>query len=412
MISPDEALKKILDQVEPLPAEEVLLEDSQGRILVEDIYAREDLPPFHNSAMDGYAVRSTDVSDASQEHPTTLEVGDVVPAGNVPRMELGKDMAIKIMTGSPLPIGADAVVIKENTQPNEDDQVMILQRAQSGDNIRSRGEDVRSGSVLMGKGTLIRPYEVALLAAQGITEIPMIRKPRVAVIATGDELVDISKSPSAGQIRNSNGPAMVSSISRWGVEACDIGICRDDPDTMESKFKSILPNLDVLLISGGVSVGDFDYTRYVLDKLGFMEIFWKVAIKPGKPLLFGIFPSDLERKKPATAVFGLPGNPVSVMVCLEEFVRPLLERLRGYTPKHPGYHIVGEVENSYITPEERQQYVFCRVSQDQEIHKIHIIKPQGSAMMGKVCQANALAIVPIGIKRVEPGDVLSFRWLK
>ncbi len=412
MITPDEALDKILTQISPLPGEGVPLEDILGRVLTGDIYAVEDLPPFPNSAMDGYAVKAEDTADASPESPVVLKVKEVIGAGRIAREELGHGEAIKIMTGSPLPAGADTVVMVEMTEMTTDDRVKVFQRPLVGENIRGQGEDVSSGDLLLSGGTQIRPYELAILAAQGITEVQVVRRPRIAVIATGDELVEVSEPLSPGMIRNSNGPTIASTLGKSGVEVKDLGIARDDPEDLRMTIQGILTDVDLLLVSGGVSVGDFDYTRDVMEKLGLEEIFWKVAIKPGKPLLFGIFPPDSDREDRGIPVFGLPGNPVSVLVCLKEFVRPAIEKLQGRVPGYPSYHMNGIVENRYVTPKERQQYLFCKVSRDRGEFRLHVIKPQGSAMMGMACRANALAVSPIGMDRLEPGMVLPFRWLK
>ncbi len=412
MIAPQEALDKILDRMNPLPGEKVGLEDTVGRVLESDVLAVEDLPPFRNSAMDGFAVRTGDTTGASRDLPVTLTVRDVVRAGTIATEDLGPGEAIKVMTGSPLPAGADGVVMKEWVEETGDGHIEVFQAIHTGENIRDRGEDIHSGDLLLPAGSLVRPYEVALFAAQGMTEIRVVRAPRVAFLATGDELLDVSQPLSPGKIRNSNGPTIACVLRRWGVEARDLGIGRDDPDELAMTIRKALDNIDLLLVSGGVSIGDFDYTHTVLEKLGFTRVFWKVAIKPGKPLLFGFLPGIRDRNGSEVPVFGLPGNPLSVLVCLQEFVRPAVERMRGLVPKYPSYHLKGTVENDYDTPEERQQYLFCQVSGENEDFRIHIIRPQGSAMMGMACRANALAIAPVGLGRVKAGDILDFRWLK
>jgi molybdopterin molybdotransferase len=412
MIPPQEALDRILGRMKPLSGENVKLEETVGRVLDEDIIAVDDLPPFRNSAMDGFAVRTDDTDVASHDHPVSLLVRDIVPAGAIAVEKLGPGETIKVMTGSPLPTGTDGVVMKERVRETADGRIEIFQAVHTGENVRDRGEDVRSGDLLLPAGSLIRPYEVALLAAQGISGIRVVRVPRIAFLTTGDELLDISQPLSPGKIRNSNGPTIACVLRRWGVEALDLGIGRDDPEELEMTIREVLAGIDLLLISGGVSVGDFDYTHAVLKKLELRQIFWKVAIKPGKPLMFGVIPVDSDRNGSEVPVFGLPGNPVSVMICLQEFVRPAVERMRGLVPKYPSYHLKGTVENEFVTPEERQQYLFCRVSGGNEDFRIEIIRPQGSAMMGMACRANALAVAPVGLGIVKAGDVLDFRWLK
>lgn len=412
MISPEEALTKILEHLGPLPAESVPLHHAVDRVLARDVVARDDLPPFDNSAMDGFALIAEDMAKGSLEKPIRLRIREIVRAGSVSMESLKTGEAMKIMTGAPLPKGTHAVVMKELTRSLDGDRVEILQIPEAGENIRRRGEDVRAGDLLIKKGTLLRPYEVALLASQGVVAIEAIRKPRVAIVATGDELVDAAEPLTPGKIRNSNGPALASALTRWGIPAADLGIVGDDPAKLEKKLRNALAQGDLILVSGGVSVGDFDYTRSLLQKVGMEEVFWKVAMKPGKPLLFGLCSSDDPSVGTQKPVFGLPGNPVSVLICLEEFVRPALEKMQGYSPRYPSYHLRGRVTNAYGKPEERQQYLFCRATADGEGYRLEIIRPQGSAMVGMACRANALAVSPIGVRRVNEGDVLPFRWLK
>lgn len=403
MISPEEALRLILENAARLPGESVPLGDCVDRVLAEDVYSTEDLPPFDNSAMDGFAVRFQDCALASPQAPVFLAVRETVRAGELSRLEIRPGEAVKIMTGAPIPRGADAVVMREMTR-SQDGGVSILQAPESGDHIRRHGEDIRPGALLLTKGVKIRPYEIALLAAQGISRVSAVMEPRVSILATGDELVDVAEHITPGKIRNSNGPALAAALSRWRAGARSLGIVRDEPAQMRATLRHALEGADVLLVSGGVSVGDFDYTKALLEELGLKVIFWKAAIKPGKPLLFGLWDGRL--------VFGLPGNPVSAMVCLEEFVRPALETLQGHAPAHPRYHLKGRALNDYPKPKDRQQYLFCQVDQGDDGYGLRIIRPQGSAMLGMACRANALAVSPIGVSRIEEGDVLAFRWLK
>jgi molybdopterin molybdotransferase len=401
MITPRTALARILKSVNVLAEESVPLAEAVGRVLTTDLRACADLPGFDNSAMDGYAIRAADCSLGISR---PLKVVAIARAGLRSRFRVARGSAVKIMTGAPLPPGADAVVMKEFTVPAPDGTIRILRVPRRGDHIRPRGEDVRRGARLLRKGVRLRPYEIALLAAQGVARVQVVRRPRVAILATGDELVSASCRLAAGKIRNSNGPASAAALSRWGARVVLSRVVRDDPAALRRALRAALSRADLLLVTGGVSVGDFDHTQAVLRSIGARTVFWQVGMKPGKPLLLGLY-----RGKP---IFGLPGNPVAVMVCLEEFVRPALETLQGHAPGHPSYHLAGTADNAYPKPGDRQQYLFCRARQSADGYRLAIIRPQGSAMLAMACSANALAVAPIGVRRVMPGDRLAFRWLK
>lgn len=409
MIPPDEALRLIFEHARVLGEEKVPLARAVDRVLASEIRAREALPPFDNSAMDGFALRASDIEDATPRNPVELAVLETVRAGETGRLEVKPGQAVRIMTGAPLPRGADSVVMQEMTEPGAGGTVKLAHATRPGSHVRSRGEDVLAGSPLLDAGALIRPYDIALLAAQGITDVPVIRRPRVAVLATGDELVDAREALSPGKIRNSNGPALDAALTRWGVPVVNLGIAPDEPEALRKTLAAASARADVLVVSGGVSVGDFDCTKSVFAALGIREVFWKVAIKPGKPLLFGVLEAPGAAPKLA---FGLPGNPIAALVCLEEFVRPALETLQGYAPKHPSYHLTGAALNDYPKPEDRRQYLFCRAEPAPGGYELTIIRPQGSAMLGMASRANALAVAPAGVARVKRGDALQFRWLK
>jgi molybdopterin molybdotransferase len=410
MNSVSQAIDLILSRTTVLAEESVPLVDAVGRVLSRDMEAIQNLPPFDNSAMDGYAVKARDVSTACADAPVSLHLADVLRAGASPQIELLPGQAIRIMTGAPVPAGADAIAIQEIALRADDQSVTLGRSVTEGDHIRRAGEDVRAGTRLLKARTFVRPYEVALLAAQGFSSVPVIRRPRVGVVATGDELVDVGRPLAVGQIRNSNGPALLAALRRWGLPAIDFGIAPDEPHQLEQIFQRALDASDVLIVSGGVSVGDFDFTRECLERLGMDVVFWKVAMKPGKPLLFGIIPS-MHRDGPKL-VFGLPGNPVSALVCLEELIRPSLEKMQGHTPKHPSYHLSGVSQTEYFKPLDRVQFLFCVAQPMDGAFQLEIIRPQGSAMLGMASGANALAVAVEGVGRIRPGDVLPFRWLK
>ncbi|MDP3542222.1 MAG: molybdopterin molybdotransferase MoeA [Elusimicrobiota bacterium] len=409
MISAEDALAAIHAHARVLGAEPIPLGRSVDRVLAADVFAATALPPFDNSAMDGFALRAADLKDATPQAPVELTVLETVRAGQTGLLCVGPGEAVRIMTGAPLPRGADSVVMVELTEPGAGGKVRLAGSTRARSHVRARGEDVREGSLLLEKGALLRPCDIALLAAQGITEVPAVRLPRVAVLATGDELIDYRDEPAAGRIRNSNGPALLAALSRWGLPAENLGIAPDEPAALRETLADALARADVLVVTGGVSVGDFDCTKAVFAGLGLREIFWKVAIKPGKPLYFGALEAPDGACKLA---FGLPGNPIAALVCLEEFVRPALETLQGHAPKHPSYHLSGTADNDYPKPADRLQYLFCRARPSPGGYALDVIRPQGSAMLGMASRANALALAPAGVDRVRAGDVLRFRWLK
>ncbi len=398
------ALQKMLECVRQIPEEKVRLLDVSGRVLAQSLYAREDLPPFENSSVDGYAVMAADLGSASPETPIELKVQEKITAGSSSLTSLQRGKAVRIMTGAMIPQGADAVVMQEFTVQTENHGVKILRGVKAGENIRGKGEDVKKGDLLLNSGTTLRAYEIALLASQGFVETPVVRTLKASLVATGDELLETSESLSPGKIRNSNTPAMIAALKKSGIEVLDYGIIPDLPEKLQIVFKEALETSDALLISGGVSVGDLDYTREILFKIGVKEIFWKVAVKPGKPFFFGMY----QNLKP---VFGLPGNPISSLVCLEELVIPVFDKMIGKQECHPRYHLQGKVLNHYDKSPDRLQYLFCAAEYERDGFVLKILEPQGSHRMGMSVKANALAAANQGVSSIQPGDQLFFRWL-
>lgn len=313
MLSVREALARVLDGAPRLPAESAPLRQARGRVLAEDLVAGRDLPPCDNSAMDGFAVRAADV-------PGELPVDGTIAAGDAPDRALAPGHALRIMTGAPLPAGADAVVIREEAD-DRGDRVAIEVGATPGENLRRRGEDVARGQTALRAGAVLGPGEIGLCAALGFATVPVARRPRVAILSTGDELVDVSVEPAPGQIVSSNDYALAAQVEEAGGEPVSLGIVGDDRAALEAALARGLGE-DVLLTSGGVSVGDFDFVKDAFAAAGVALDFWKVAMKPGKPLAFG-------RAQSGALVFGLPGNPVSSMVSFELFVRPALRAMLG-----------------------------------------------------------------------------------
>jgi molybdopterin molybdotransferase len=326
----EEARARILGSCTPLPTEWVSGDEALGRALAEDVLARRTLPPWDNSAMDGYAVRSADLQGTL---PVRLSVGETVFAGKVPSREVVAGACARIMTGAPLPPGADAVVMRERTRPGPLDAVDILEAVGPGNFVRPRGEDAREGDVLLRRGTPLGIPELGLLWAQGMGAVPVPRRPRVAVLSTGDELCRVDEPPE-GRIVDTNAPALALAVRRAGGLPTLLGIARDTREAVQEALSRV-DGFDVVLTSAGVSVGDHDFVKDALEALGVSQHFWRVAIKPGKPLVVG--------QRGPTLFLGLPGNPTSSLVTFELFVRPALRRLLGLVDVEPP-RVTGRLE--------------------------------------------------------------------
>jgi molybdopterin molybdotransferase len=316
------ALERVLASAGVLGTEHVPLEQARGRATAEDILAPSDLPPFDNSMVDGYAVRAASVGGASEQLGLSLPILMEIPAGSWPARTLQAGEAARIFTGAPIPEGCDAVVMVEDTEESEDEPGRVtLRHPGSGSYIRRRGSDIAAGSVAIPAGLTLGAGELGLLAALNITEIPVVRLPRIGILSTGDELIPVGQTAlQPGQIRDSNGPALVAAIEEAGGVVVGRAHAKDTPEAVAEAFAR-LSDCDVLISSGGVSVGDHDHVKAVLETQGTLD-FWRIAIKPGKPLAFG--------KLGGALFFGLPGNPVSSLVTFELFVRPLLRKLAGH----------------------------------------------------------------------------------
>jgi molybdopterin molybdotransferase len=314
MMSFEEARTTILDHVAPLAPEQSELLDSLGQVTAEEIIAPFNLPSFDNSAMDGYAVRTADCS-----HNATLPIMDYIPAGGVAHTKLTAGKSIKIMTGAPVPQGADAVVPFEDAE-EANQAIKVKEPVKSGQHIRHAGEDVRQGEVVIPSGRLIRVPEINMLANLGRRSVQVYRRPVVAILATGDELVEPGQPLTEGKIYNSNSVMLAAAVREAGATPLILGIAKDDREILRSKIEEGL-KADALITAAGVSVGDRDYVRETLTEFGVKQVFWKINIKPGKSAAFGIYG--------AKPVFSLPGNPVSAMITFEELARPALLKMMG-----------------------------------------------------------------------------------
>jgi molybdopterin molybdotransferase len=384
MISVEEAQESILSRIPALGRERVNIADALGRVLAEDVFAFRPIPPWANSGMDGYAVRARDIAEASPERPATLRVIDEIQAGFESARTLGPGDAIRIMTGAPIPDGADAVVMVELTERGDGDEVRILRAMPEGEAIRLPGEDVREGERVFEAGATLLPAAIGMLAGMGRAIVYATRRPRVAILSTGEELVELHEEPAPGQIYNSNSYALAAQVREAGGDPVLLGIARDNAEDLEAHLRDGLA-ADLVLTSGGVSVGDFDLVKSTLGDLGNEMHFWRVRMKPGKPMAFG----TLEGRP----VFGLPGNPVSTMVSFELFVRPALLKMQGKSVLHRP-----QVSARLLAPlsksPERRHYVRALARWEEEEWTATAIGAQGSNIIQSMVRANALIVFP------------------
>ncbi len=395
MLSVDEAKRLILSGVTAVRAEVVPIGEADARVLANAEVARRDLPPWDNSAMDGFAVRAGEL-------PGELPVAGTIAAGDAPDRVLGPGTVWRIMTGAPLPAGADAVVMREEVD-DSGDRARFAEAARVGDNVRGRGEDVRAGDELVATGTLLGAGEIGLLAAQGCATLRVWGRPRVAVLSTGDELVDVDTDPGPGQIVNSNAYALAAQIREAGGIAVHAGIARDDLASLTDALRRAVASADVLVTSGGVSVGDFDHVKEAMAAAGVRIDFWKVAMKPGKPLAFGVA-GDVP-------VFGLPGNPVSSMVVFELFVRPALLAMQGRTDtERPLAQVVAT--EPYRKQPGRAHYLRARVTRRGATLEAMLHPKQGSGNLSSMVGVDALVVVPADWSDVSVGDTLAAMLLR
>lgn len=383
MIGVAEASRLILKHAQPLNPEIVDLNESFGRVLAEDIYSDSDIPLFDNSAMDGYALKYSDTRDASRTNPKILEVVEDVRAGYLPKKRIRDNQAIRIMTGAPIPVGADSVIMVEDTRKNEG-FVEIFKEVKRSENIRKAGEDIKKGTKVIRKGTLLKSSHMGLLASVGKPKVKVARRPKVAILATGDEVIDIDKKLTKGKLRSSNTYTIYGQILNCGGVPENLGIAKDRPKELKEKIRKGL-DCDLILTSGGVSVGDYDIVKDVLAELGTEMKFWKVAMRPGKPLAFGII-----RGVP---VFGLPGNPVSSMVTFEMFVRPLILKMLGQREDNR-IEVEAALHEAIEKKKGLRYFLRAQTEWHDGAYRTRTTGPQGSGILRSMALANSLIILP------------------
>lgn len=399
MLTVEEARQRMLDTITVLPTEAVGILDSLGTVLAEDVYASENIPPFNNSAMDGFAVVAADVLNASKTDPVRLSVVETIQAGRAPTASIQHGSAARIMTGAMMPEGADAVAMQEVTEL-EGDQVTIFEGVETDENVRFTGESVEQGDLVMSTGKLIRPQEIAMFASLNRSEVEVYKRPRVAVVSTGDELTPLGAPLAAGKIRDSNRYGICAQIEEAGCYPVDMGIARDDEAETERKFRQALDGADALITSGGVSVGEFDVVKAVLSKLGEIN-FWRVAMKPGKPQAYGIADG-----KP---IFGLPGNPVSSLVVFELFVRPALLKMAGHSELlRPTFRAV--LEENVSNKDGRVSFMRSIITLRDGKYHAKITGPQGSGILHSLVLANGFIVIPAGMT-ISAGETVEAQFM-
>lgn len=403
MLTVDEALDRILNEVSPLSPVSVPLHDALGQVLAADVVSDADSPPFDKSMMDGYAVRTADVSEPS----AALRVIEELTAGRVAEHPVGPGEAIRIMTGAPIPDGADAVVRIEDTESGDaPDRVRILTALpRPGVNIICRGMAMKAGETVLSRGAVLRAPQLGALAELGRTLVSVYPPPLMGVLATGDEIVPLGHDVGPGQIRNSNESMLLAQAAQFGCHRFPLGIARDHASHLQRKVNVGLA-CDVLCLSGGVSAGKLDLVPQALQLAGVREVFHKVRIKPGKPVWFGVLDAERASDGRTHYIFGLPGNPVSSMVCCELFVQTAVRRLRGLEPARP-VPLTAELACEHHHQDDRPTYFPSRLVYKGQRLRVTPIDWKGSADLRSTVDANAMTLFPAGERNYTAGDTVS-----
>jgi molybdopterin molybdotransferase len=396
LMSVEEGLERALEPIRPVGSERVDLLSALGRIIAEDIYAPADVPAYANSAMDGYAVRAADTVAASKGSPAVLTVIEDLPAGYVAKSIVGPGQAIRIMTGAPIPEGADSVVMVEVTEKTGDGRARIFEVAKTGQHVRPRGEDVRAGDLLIRKGTELGPAEVGVLASSQRPFARVARRPVVAIVSTGDELVEVDEPLAPGKVVNANSYSLAALVRASGAVPIVQSIARDSEQEITDAIESALA-ADFIVSSGGVSVGDYDYVKKVLADLGAEIKFWRVSMKPGKPIAFGTL-----HEKP---YFGLPGNTVSSMLSFLLFVRPALRKAMGCPPPFTPPIIEVVLTSDARSKGDRRTYLRATLDYREGKFYARLMPRQGSGVLSSMLGATALVILDEGVTEIKQSAI-------
>ena len=400
MITVGEALDKVLSCTHPLGSEKVSILEALRRVCAEDILANRDIPPFDNSGMDGYAVRTGDIQNASPDHPAQLEVIEDLPAGFIPKKRVERGKAIRIMTGAVIPEGADSVIPVEETKI-DGRFVSILEAGFQGGHIRRAGGDFKKGDRVIARGDLVRPADVGIIATMGRSFVSVYQRPLVAILCTGEELIDVDEDLEGVKIVSSNSYTLAAQVKDCGAIPLQLGIAKDRKAEIEEKLRQGL-RADVLISSAGVSVGDYDFVKDVLGDLGVEIVFWKVAMKPGMPVAFGMVQGKL--------VFGLPGNPVSSMVSFEQFVRPSLLKMMGH--RQLFRPVIEAILKQDIEKQPgKRHFIRSFVTFEDGRYFVTMTGPQGSDILTSMVRANGLVIIPENREIVRAGEKVKVQLL-
>ena len=401
LVKVDEARKIILERITPRGVEKIPINEALGRVLAEDIVARRNNPPLDNSAMDGYALIAADIESATPENPVRLDVIEDVAAGYSATIKVRRGQATRIMTGAPIPPGADAVIMQEDTE-RDGTGVLVKDKAEDRENIRDAGEDVREGDTVMHRGTDIRPAHIGMMAVVGRSTVYVGRRPRVAILSTGDEIMELDEQPTGPCIYNSNGYMLAAQIQSAGGIPCYLGIARDDENDLMEKFEWAL-QCDLVVSSGGVSVGDYDLVKASLKKMGQDMLFWKVAMKPGKPLAFGQIDE--------VPIFGLPGNPVSSFVSFEQFARPSIRKMMGAI-ELTHRTVQARLTRTLHKKAGRLHFLSAVVQWENGACTVTPAQEQGSGILKSTVKANGLLIFPLESTEITVGEQVSVQMLE
>jgi molybdopterin molybdotransferase len=401
MIQVQEARDQILSKIKVKGVEKVSLDQALGRVLSEDVISQINNPPLDNSAMDGYALVAADIQSATPESPVKLQVVEEIAAGYEAKSILKPGQAMRIMTGAPIPKGANAVLMQEDTE-KDGNSILCMDKADDQENIRDAGEDVKVGETVLKKGNTLSPAHIGMLAVIGRSQISVSQRPTVAIISTGDEILELDETPAGPQIFNSNGHMLAAQIKSAGGIPIYLGIAKDTEEDLMEKFTWAL-KADIVVSSGGVSVGDYDLVKSSLKKMGQEMLFWKVAMKPGKPLAFG--------RIGETPIFGLPGNPVSSFVSFEQFVRPSLKKVLGCSDlTHKT--VKAKLTRTIHKKPGRLHFLSAIVSWADGEYTVTPACEQGSGILKSAANANGLLIFPLEAVEIQQGQEVAVQLLE